>query len=334
MQRSRIFQAWGRILTGGTPVLAIEITNRCPLSCPGCYAYAPGHVNGLSIEDMSEFSGDRLVRAVVDLVDHRRPLGLFIVGGEPLVRYRELDSLLPQICGRGVPVEIVTSAVRPIPRSWAEIPNLTMVVSIDGPREEHDARRKPATYDRILKHIEGHEIVVHCTLTRRLMLGQNRMERFMEFWHDRPEVRAIRVSLYTPQIGEESEDILPPEMRRAAIDELERLHTLYPKLRMTPDMVDAYLNPPEGPQDCIFAQITDCLSADLKSRVEPCQLGGTPDCRNCGCVAAVGLQAVANTSLIGGFKVGHVFRASSTVGRGIRAVRSRLNGKEPHLNGR
>ena len=56
-------------------------------------------------------------------------------------------------------MEIITSAVRPIPPAWADIPNLTLVISVDGPREEHDARRKPATYDRILKHIEGHEVV-------------------------------------------------------------------------------------------------------------------------------------------------------------------------------
>ncbi len=333
MLRSDIFQAWGRILLGYSPVLAIEITNRCPLSCPGCYAYAPGHVNGASIEDMSELVGDKLVRAVVDLVDRRRPLGLFIVGGEPLVRYRELNELLPQICGRGISVEIVTSAVRPIPPSWTEIPNLTIVVSIDGPREEHDARRKPATYDRILKHIAGHEIAVHCTVTRRLMEGEGRLERFMEFWNERPETQAIRVSLFTPQIGEESEDILPPEMRVATIRELERLHTLYPKLRLTPAMVEAYLHPPENPQQCIFARVTDCLSPDLESRVEPCQLGGTPDCENCGCLAAVGLKAVADTSLFGSFKVGHIFRASDRVGRGVKAVRSRLNGRKPHLNG-
>jgi MoaA/NifB/PqqE/SkfB family radical SAM enzyme len=333
MQRSNIFRAWGRILFGDSPVLAIEITNRCPLACPGCYAYSPGHVNGLSIEDMSEFAGDRLVGAVLSLVDHRRPLGLFIVGGEPLVRYRELDALLPQICARGVSVEIITSAVRPIPPAWADIPNLTMVISVDGPREEHDARRKPATYDRILKHIEGHEVVIHCTVTRRLMLGTDRLERFLEFWSDRPETRAIRVSLYTPQIGETSEDIMPPEMRKATITELERLHPRFPKLRMTPAMVEAYLNPPNGPQDCIFSQVTDCLSPDLQSRVQPCQLGGTPDCQNCGCVAAVGLQAVANTPLIGGLKVGHVFRFSERVGRSVRSVRMRFNGKQPHLNG-
>jgi hypothetical protein len=31
-----IFSAWGRILTGYTPALSIEITRECPLRCPGC----------------------------------------------------------------------------------------------------------------------------------------------------------------------------------------------------------------------------------------------------------------------------------------------------------
>src|SRR6185312_11519567 len=39
-------------------------------------------------------------------------------------------------------------------------------VSIDGLQPEHDVRRTPATYERILKHIIGHQIVVHCTVTR------------------------------------------------------------------------------------------------------------------------------------------------------------------------
>ena len=63
-------------------------------------------------------------------------------------------------------MQVVTSAVRPIPIAWASIPRLQICVSIDGLQPEHDVRRTPATYDRILKHIEGHQITVHCTVTR------------------------------------------------------------------------------------------------------------------------------------------------------------------------
>jgi sulfatase maturation enzyme AslB (radical SAM superfamily) len=49
--------------------------------------------------------------------------------------------------------------------SWATLPNLQLVVSVDGLQAEHDVRRKPATYERILRNIQSHHIAVHCTLT-------------------------------------------------------------------------------------------------------------------------------------------------------------------------
>ena len=66
----------------------------------------------------------------------------------------------------------------------------------------------------------------------------------------------------------------------------------FPKLQMPAALLDAYLDPPESPDDCIFAQTTDCVSADLQTRITPCQFGGTPDCANCGCMASAGLAAV------------------------------------------
>ena len=83
-----------------------------------------------------------------------------------MVRYRELNELLPKMATMGIHTQLVTSAVRPIPIEWAPIPQLSICVSVHGLAPEHDARRKPATYDRILKHIAGHQITVHCTVTR------------------------------------------------------------------------------------------------------------------------------------------------------------------------
>ena len=53
-------------------------------------------------------------------------------GGEPLVRYRELGRILPELAARGIHSQVVTSAVRPIPEEWKQIPRLQIVVSIDG----------------------------------------------------------------------------------------------------------------------------------------------------------------------------------------------------------
>src|ERR1700759_4114543 len=50
------------------------------------------------------------------LVRRIRPVHVSIIGGEPRVRYREMWELLPSLDRMGIEVELVTSAVRPIPR--------------------------------------------------------------------------------------------------------------------------------------------------------------------------------------------------------------------------
>ena len=60
---------------------------------------------------------------------------------EPLVRYRELGTILPQLAERGIHTQVVTSAVRPIPLEWAGLHRLQICVSIDGLPPEHDERR-------------------------------------------------------------------------------------------------------------------------------------------------------------------------------------------------
>ena len=111
-----IFTAWGRILAGYKPSLSIEITRECPLRCPGCYAYGDEHLGGgVTLRQVSDFKGDELVENFFKLVDEHKPLHLSIVGGEPLVRFRELNTILPRLAERGIYSQLVTSAVRPIP---------------------------------------------------------------------------------------------------------------------------------------------------------------------------------------------------------------------------
>jgi MoaA/NifB/PqqE/SkfB family radical SAM enzyme len=317
-----VVRAWGTILTGYQPNLSIEITRECPLRCPGCYAYGDEHLGGgQTLRQLADRKGQALVDGVLELVDRHRPLHLSIVGGEPLVRYRELDVLLPQLAERGVYTQLVTSAVRPIPEAWASIHRLQIVVSIDGLQPEHDARRTPATYDRILKHIVGQRITVHCTVTRQQTERDGYLQAFVRTWSENENVRNMWVSLYTPQIGEDSPEMLRPSDRVRVVEELRRLRTLYPKLQMPNGMLDAYLRPPTSPKDCIFAQTTDCVSADLKTKITPCQFGGTPDCSNCGCIASAALKAVGRHKLPGGLPVETIFWTSRRIGKRWRRLR-------------
>ena len=325
-----IFSSWGRILGGYAPSLSIEITRECPLRCPGCYAYGDDHLGGVTtLRQVRDFKGQALIDGVHALIDRHKPLHVSIVGGEPLVRYRELSALLPQLSARGLHVQVVTSAVRPIPVEWASIPRLSVVVSIDGLPAEHDVRRAPATYDRILKHIVGQQITVHCTVTRQLVQRSGYLEDFTRLWQDQPHCRRIWFSLYTPQIGEQSPEKLTPDNRRDVVAALFALRQRYSKIDMPKGMIEVYAAPPRSPDECIFARVTRTLSADLDTRITPCQFGGRPDCENCGCIASAGLGAVGRHRLAGPLRVDHVFDASLAVGRTVRAVRERLSRREP-----
>jgi MoaA/NifB/PqqE/SkfB family radical SAM enzyme len=298
------------------PTLSIEITRECPLRCPGCYAYDANHLlaAGTTLRSVADFKGDDLVERVLGLVDQHRPLHLSIVGGEPLVRFHELSLLLPELSRRGIAVQVVTSAVREIPKEWVGIPNLYIVVSIDGLQPEHDARRKPATYERILRNIVGHRITVHCTVTGQTASRRGYYEEFLEFWSARPEVKKIWFSLFTPQIGASGEEILGPEVREEVISEIERLKPLFPKLDMPRLVIEGLRRPPASPADCIFARTTLNITANLSDRVTPCQFGGEPDCSQCGCIASAGLAAVGEYKLAGILPVRKIFDASSRIG--------------------
>jgi sulfatase maturation enzyme AslB (radical SAM superfamily) len=243
------------------------------------------------------------------------------VGGEPLVRFRELEALLPTLTGMGVHTQVVTSAVRPIPASWADMEKLQVCVSIDGLQPEHDVRRAPATYDRILKHIKGQHVTVHCTITRQ-QSRSGYVTEFTDFWAPLADVKRIWFSLYTPQKGEQSDEMLRPEDRARVVAEIAELHRREPKLHdMIPSVVQGYLRPPQNPDECVFAKTTACLSADLKKTITPCQYGGDPDCTQCGCMASVGLNALGEYKLGGVMPLNTIFNASLKVGRVVRSVR-------------
>ncbi len=316
MKTSEVIRAWGKILKGEQPSLSIEITRECPLRCPGCYAYGDSHLGGgATLRSLQDYKGNALIEGVMEIVERLKPLHLSIVGGDPLVRYREMETLVPMLLNRGIHVQIVTSAFRPLAASWAALEHLSVVVSIDGLPREHDARRSPATYERIVKNIEGQSVIVHCTITGQMMKRPGYLREFLEFWTARQEVRKVWFSLFTPQIGEDLPEMLQPWEREYAIADMLALRRDYPKLGMPEEMIQQFASPPANPKACVFARTTLSLSADLKTRIGPCQFGGNPDCNSCGCAASMGLAAVAAHKVAGILPVGAIFNASARIGR-------------------
>jgi len=328
MRSLHVFQSWGKILTGKIPMLSIEVTRECPLRCPGCYAYGDSHLGegGPNLRSVSDYRGNDLVRNIYRLVDEHQPLQVSLVGGEPLMRHRELNDVIPELSARGIYTMVVTSGVIPIPEQWTALPKVTVAVSVDGNPEDHDLRRKPATYDRILRNIKGRKVNIHWTVVRKNVLEEGYMDRYLAFWNAQPEIHRIWVSVYTPQLGEESPERLDENHRRQLGEYLVSISGKYPKLTMHKGLMDAFLQPPTSPGDCLFSKLSLNYTADLKTRVEPCVFGGTPNCAECGCSISMGLHWLGERTIAGPLRARHLIEGSLAIGRTVNRALNQQRG--------
>lgn len=155
---------------------------------------------------------------------------------------------------------------------------------------------------------------MHCTITRQLLKPPGYLGDFAAFWSEREEIRKIWFSLYTPQEGERSEERLTLQDRVKAVEELSQLRARFEKIDLPQNALESYLRPPASPEECIFAQTTLCVSADLATRITPCQFGGNPVCTECGCMASAGLLAIGRHKVAGLIPVSSIYSFSRSLG--------------------
>jgi len=281
----------------------------------------------VNLRNLSDHRGDDLVNGILRLVRIHRPLHLSLVGGEPLVRHRELSRVLPILSEMKVHTMVVTSAVIPIPPEWMSIPRVRVTVSVDGLPEHHDERRAPATYERILKNISGCQVNMHGTITRPMLRRPDYLDEYISFWNARPEIVRIWISLYTPQKEEHASEMLTIADRDRVAEELPGLRRRYPKLLANEGISHAIRVPPANPKQCMFSRMSTNYSADLNTRVEPCIFGGNPDCSQCGCAISSGLHWLKDFRLARVVKLGSIARMSISIGSAIGHLR---RGYSPH----
>jgi hypothetical protein len=106
-----------------------------------------------------------------------------------------------------------------------------------------------------------------------------------------------------------------------------QLRKQYPKLDMPQAVIEQFASPPARPQDCVFALTTQTISADLLTKITPCQFGGNPDCTSCGCIASMGLASIASHKLGGILSVGTIFKGSIKIGQSRARSRAKFRAK-------
>ena len=223
-----------------------------------------------------------------------KPLHLSIVGGEPLVRFRELDVLLPKLTGDGHP-----HAGRDERRA-ADSRELGGHAAPAGVRLDRRvaarARCAPRAGD-LRSHPEAHQGAaghgpLHDHAPADAARVPHRVHRVLG--EARRTCKRIWFSLYTPQKGEQSAgDGCGPRIASAWSTRCSALYRARAEARATCDRPVVQRLPARRrrrPDECIFAKTTACLSSDLKRAITPCQYGGDPDCTQCGCLASVGLR--------------------------------------------
>jgi len=285
--------SWGKLLCGKTPLLSIEVTRECPLNCPGCYAYADGHAGiGKNIRGMTEFHGDDLVSRLLALIERHDPIHVSLVGGEPLLRHRELSRVLPVLSARGRVSLVVTSGILPIPCDWTRLPRVTVCVSVDGlPATTTSAGIRPPTTAFSGTSTDAVSVCTGPSFGRRSN-NQATWRSTSPSGTGGGKWNRILVSLYSPQRGEKTARCC----RRGRREVAARLHILsqtYTKLIAPQCLTDAFITPPRNAGSCTYALVSRNYTADLATTVEPCVLGGAADCSQCGCAVSAALNGVA-----------------------------------------
>jgi len=158
---ARVRKEWGRQGIHVPPIMIFSITNRCNLSCAGCYHQAIRH---LPQEEMSE---EKLRSVIAEAKD----LGIsfmVIAGGEPLVRRefvdiaRQFPEIIFLVFTNGLLID------EEMLKKLKDQNNFVPVLSLEGFEEDTDGRRGKGVYEhlqKIIRKIKGKGIFWSVSLT-------------------------------------------------------------------------------------------------------------------------------------------------------------------------
>ncbi|MHC4502063.1 MAG: radical SAM protein [Planctomycetota bacterium] len=280
-----MLRAWWR-LGGLKPIgLSIDITDRCPLSCAGCYMKWYKRNEDVPLERWKE---------IITAFPASERTFCAWTGGEPLLRADDIRSLSRHFRWSW----IATNGTLPIP----DIPRTTVFVSVDGPKEIHNSLR--GGWDEIVKHVRP-EHHVACTV-RRENCAPGTLRELTEFWKSR--ARGIVFGFLTP--GESDAGVsLDREERARVVATVRALGREFGGfvLGVPGQVTDCARTAWRGRKTCPAAAVLVTFDAGGR-RKKPCTLGAEVDCSRCGCAVPAFLRRVRRFDLRTMLDVAGLFR--------------------------
>lgn len=166
------------------PVVIMNITKRCNLSCVHCYAGASGPA------DPDELTTDEWLGVIDDLAGFGSPVALFS-GGEPLM-HPDILTLARHAVDRGMRAVISSNGTMITPELAGELASIGLSyvgISLDGDHDIHDKFRGVAgSFDRAIAGIRhareaGIKTGIRFTMTRRNVQDIPTVFELMEHEH-------------------------------------------------------------------------------------------------------------------------------------------------------
>ncbi len=202
------------------PGAMVNVTNHCNLECAHCFVFREGNPN----DSEGEMKPERLLAELERLRDRHGIRRMMWMGGEPMLRWRLVEKGLALF-----EKNTITTNGTVVFKDFG--PDVTYVVSLDGPRDVNDPVRGDGVFDRVMQNVAALPddfqslVMAQCVLHRG---NQHRLEDLVRELLP-TKFRGLTFSFYVPRADEVSprawDDV---EEREAAIDIVFDLKRRYP----------------------------------------------------------------------------------------------------------
>lgn len=257
----------GTLAAADRTIATFDLTGACPLACKHCYFFAAG-------APPPDLDDRAFLEKLSALQKSRQFKSALWVGGEPLLRpslLREAMRLFPRNA-------IITSGAVPIPGNLGA----GLLVSLEGPKEVHDALRGQGAFETALGHLArlpAGSFGLVTTLTRSSVTAIEALPALVK------EARALGVLVGFYVGGEGDANRVDGESREHAVDRLLRLCRTHPgTLLNTPASLELFRPGKVASiaQSCIYVERAVAFDVRLEPK-PPCTYGPAASCDSCGC---------------------------------------------------
>ncbi len=260
------------------PSAMVNVTNRCNLRCQHCFVFRDGNPN----DTEGEMSPERVLEELRRLRDRHGIRRMLWMGGEPMIRWRTLEKGL-SLFERNT---ITTNGTIPL-KDFG--PDVTYVISLDGPKELNDPVRGEGVFDQVMATIaalpEGFQptVMVQCVLHRENQHAVDALANTLRPTH----VQGLAFSFYVPRLGEQSPRAWASiAEREIAVDIVLELKKRYPGFIWNSRRSLELMRAPTAKlvtDHCPLLQTTLPLYIEGNEFTTPfCCYGNDVDCDRCG----------------------------------------------------